>query len=292
MTSKTSPPYMPTYPTDELAIVNLLDADAVGVYYRLRCNMWINGGKIENKTKVLLKAAGVSRYLWPKIKEKLSHLLVEDGQNISLIGLEAEYKKCEKKRQNLAKNGSKGGIAKRENIASLSVENREISENNSDENRLANGVANARDFARDNATSVATAGATVKNADSPGHPSSSPNHNQIKKMDDDPPGNVDNSRRRGTTNGFQSLGTMIGHFEDDSLLKVRQVFSEHGLRPPPDWHVLNQWVQFGADMDRDILPVLQQVCARVAQKGVSPPKSFNYFEDAVTRQINKHAGNF
>lgn len=278
MTSKTSPPYAPIYPKDELATISLLDLEVVGVYYRLKWHLWISGGKTQNDEKILSRMAGIHLNKWRKLRPKLEGQLIEyeDG-TISLLGVVEEYEKATQKRRVLKENGCKGGRPKK---------NPEAAENQ--ENRKANGF----DPQKPDGFSNEKQNGSAFGSDLQKHSSSSPNHNQIKKIDDDPGGNVDNSRRRGSTNGFQSLGNLIGHFEDDSLLKVRQVFNENGLHPPPDWHVLNQWIQFGADMERDILPVLQQVCARVAQKGVSPPKSFNYFEDAVTRQINKHAGNY
>lgn len=278
MTSKTSPPYAPIYPKDELATISLLDLEVVGVYYRLKWHLWISGGKTQNDEKILCRMAGIHLNKWRKLRPKLDGLLVEyDDGTISLLGVVESYEKAAHKRRVLQENGAKGGRPKKD---AQGAENQE------------NGKANGFDSQKPDGFSNEKQNGASFGSDLQKHSSSSPTHNQLKKIDDDPGGYVDNSRRRGSTNGFQSLGNLIGHFEDDSLLKVRQVFNENGLHPPPDWHVLNQWIQFGADMERDILPVLQQVCARVAQKGVSPPKSFNYFEDAVTRQINKHAGNF
>lgn len=278
MSSKISPPYIPTYPKDELATIALLDLEVVGVYYRLKWHLWINGGKAQNDEKILCRMAGIHVNKWRKLLPKLQGELVEyDDGTISLMGVVEEYQKAAQKRKVLAENGRKGGRPKKD---AEGAENNENDKANGSDGQKANGLANGNQ-----------SGAAF-GSDSQKHSSSSPNHNQIKKIDDDPGGYVDNSRRRSSTNGFQSIGSMIGHFEDESLMQVRQVFHENGLHPPPDWHVVNQWVQGGADMERDILPVLQQVCARVASKGVNPPKSFNYFEDAVSRQLQKHAGNY
>ncbi len=275
MTKEKSPPYMRMYPTDELARTMMLDLEVIGIYYRLRCHMWISGGRLEDNEKILSRAAGIHVNKWRKLLPKLQGLLTKytDG-TISIIGVVEEYEKATHKREVLSENGGKGGRPKKETKGAETLEGDKA---NGLEEEKPNGFENEKQ----NDSTVAS-GLPKPLSSSP---SPLPNKN---KKDDVDRRHVDKQRPPGAQENFKSLGSLLHRHSDESLFAVRQIFHEFLLPLPPDWHLVSNWLENGAELERDILPVLQQICSRVSSKGINPPKSFAYFQEAITRQVHKN----
>jgi uncharacterized protein YdaU (DUF1376 family) len=264
-------PYMPFFPEPYLVDTATLSLELQGAYFRLLCYMWIKGGKLPDNDKKLAALLGMHQNKWTKLRTDLGeYLLPLEGGYLSQKRLQAEYQRVMSRRSKLVENGKKGGRPKSDVNA---AENHEIDKANGLASGLASGSPDGYDLlSGGESKSIANAppdGSEMlkQNGDIP-HP-----HQELKdKTDDDgaPPDPVDN-------------------FEAGSLYytTLETLFTRNNLPLPIDIYLIPAWVREGADFQRDILPTIEKIVERIVRRGISPPKSFAYFQDSIKKAIMK-----
>src|SRR5580658_8883388 len=87
------PKYMRFYPDDYLEDTMLLSMEEQGVYMRLLCLMWTNGGRLRHDDRLLSRMLGIHANKWSKIKPKLAAFLMEESPGfLTQKRLRKEYK--------------------------------------------------------------------------------------------------------------------------------------------------------------------------------------------------------
>ena len=104
---------MPLFPADFFADTAHMDTTAAKAYLYLLMHAWLREAKLPNDDMVLARLAGVSRKVWPHIKQAILALwaLGDDGY-WRQKRLSKEYDYVCRRVEGNRKNGSAGGRAK------------------------------------------------------------------------------------------------------------------------------------------------------------------------------------
>lgn len=258
------PPYMRFYPDDYCRDTIELTMEEQGVYMRLLCLMWLNGGKVKNDDSLIVKALPIERNKWLKVKPQLKPFLTENLSGyLTQKRLQFEYNfsagitKALKENAQGAAPVAAGGAATpaATPAAPLATQNGTAGQQNElDHESQAvhwlpeGGVARALARALDQSKSK-------------------PNQNtNIRFLED-------------------CVGENCGQLDAEERAErfIREViaaFAARCLQPPLDYDVVKGWIEKGCDPFLHILQAVKATLERF-QPGTKPPRSWKYFAKEV-----------
>jgi len=95
-------PILPLRPAALLADTVHMSAEQLGVYCRILCSLWINGGKLPDLDDELARIGGISRAKWKKISPQIRRLLISADGFVSQKRLTATWLEVQELRRKRA----------------------------------------------------------------------------------------------------------------------------------------------------------------------------------------------
>ncbi len=262
-----TPRYMRFFPDAYLNDTMPLTMEEQGVYMRILCLMWMNGGKIRNDDRLIARMLGIHVNKWFKVKPKVMGYLVEHSPGyVTQNRLSKEYKY------------SKG----KSKVSTYDTEGDNTPDTGSD---------TSHNTPQDAADKV------LKNSGS--HSENTPRNvdELVASLSQKFSGAFDQSKSKSKNNNYNRLdldgdGAGCGKpmTRDDMtafLTSLFRIFDAFKMQPPTDFEIIRSWLDNGLDPHRHIIPTVREILKRIESSAIDPPKSWRYFAKEVYAAANK-----
>jgi uncharacterized protein YdaU (DUF1376 family) len=259
-----SPKYMRFFPEAYLNDTVSLNMEEQGVYMRLLCLMWINGGKIRSDDKLIAKMLGIHVNKWMKVKPTMMGYLVEHSPGYYTQNrLSEEYRYSK----------GKSKVSRIDTASDTLQDTKGVTTHNTPLDVLNNSL-NYKDAPSQNPARFideAIEGLTKKFSGSLDQSKSISNINNNIRLD---------------LEAQQSCGKLSKQQIDSFLNSLIRVFNAFNMTPPSDYEVIGSWINKGIDPEKYIIPTIRTILKRVEAGSIDPPKSWKYFAKEVYQSVN------
>ncbi len=236
-----------------------LSMEEQGVYMRLLCLMWTNGGRLRHDDKLIARMLGIHPNKWSKIKPKLAAFLtLESNGYITQKRLLKEFRH--------------------------SVDKLKISDHTP--------LDTTQDTYRD--TPLDTYGVTP--LDTPQVQNGITKENQSVDFSETQKTarsalDLERSSRSETNTNIKNrldeesmpaCGKLVPEAVAEMFIHdIEELFREQRMSIPNDYHIMRGWLDDGIHPYRHILPTVRKILARLAGGNAPPPQSWKYFAKEV-----------
>jgi len=262
-----TPRYMRFFPDAYLNDTMPLTMEEQGVYMRLLCLMWLNGGKIKNNDRLIARMLGIHVNKWSKVKPQVMGYLVEHSPGFltqNRLGKEYRYSAGKSKASTQDSHG----------------DNTPDTQGNTPPN-----------------TTQVAADKLLKNS---GSDFETPPRNMdelVASLSQKFSGAFDQSKSKSKNNNYnrldldgdgESCGKLLTRQDIDAFLSsLFRMFEAFKMQPPPDYEIIRSWLDNGLDPNRHIIPTVREILKRIESGAIDPPKSWRYFAKEVYAAANK-----
>ena len=250
----TKQPYMPLFPDAYLMDTLCLTFEEQGAYFKLLCWMWSNGGELVDDDKKIVKILSIHPNKWQKLRKSVMECFAPSREgHLTQYQLQKEYRRAHKTG---AKSSRSTYGVNSHNALKSNARGDEIGRENNAPTSL---EMSANSFAATN----------------PPNPRPIPN-----KINQEEIAHVESC-------GKQLEPLLPSERAIAFTMELARNFEHHGLTMPSDFTVVAGWLRKGADPDKDILPVIDNILSEIARKQYPMPQSWKYFGKAVFASVRK-----